>query len=233
MEKSRENRPLIESFENRRHYPRLNLDLPVAITNSGGEILNADIYNISPDGIQIRYKVNDGVDIFRDLTSSEEDFSIVNCNLEFDLEYPDKVDHIKIDAFPLYIDPVDNEEMACGMLFSDKELPENKKISDFLFFQLQASFAELEYATENSDQPVISARSTVVEGPGTSSISEEIKGISQELDELILLMDNSNTDTEPMRQILLQLLNRLRSNQETLRLIDERISRIQKDLTGN
>ncbi len=46
--------PLYRSFESRRAYPRVRLRMPVRIGLKGGRVVCANIYNMSPDGIQIR-----------------------------------------------------------------------------------------------------------------------------------------------------------------------------------
>ncbi len=46
--------PLYRSHESRRAYPRVRLRMPVRIGLSGGRVVCADIYNMSPDGIQVR-----------------------------------------------------------------------------------------------------------------------------------------------------------------------------------
>jgi hypothetical protein len=46
--------PLYQQLESRRAYPRLQLRLPVQIGLTGGQVVCARIYNLSPDGMQIR-----------------------------------------------------------------------------------------------------------------------------------------------------------------------------------
>jgi hypothetical protein len=46
--------PLYQKFECRRAHPRVKLRLPVQIGLSGGSVVCARIYNISPDGVQVR-----------------------------------------------------------------------------------------------------------------------------------------------------------------------------------
>ena len=43
-----------ESFENRRKYPRLIMQIPVKVQNQHGLNLDARLHDISPDGLQIR-----------------------------------------------------------------------------------------------------------------------------------------------------------------------------------
>jgi len=46
--------PLYARFEQRRAFPRVRLRIPIQVGLPGGEIACARIYNLSPDGIQIR-----------------------------------------------------------------------------------------------------------------------------------------------------------------------------------
>ena len=46
--------PLYRGYESRRAYPRVKLRLPVQIGLPGGQVVCARIYNISPDGMQVR-----------------------------------------------------------------------------------------------------------------------------------------------------------------------------------
>lgn len=46
--------PLYQIHEARRGYPRVKLRMPVQVGLAGGRVVIARIYNMSPDGIQIR-----------------------------------------------------------------------------------------------------------------------------------------------------------------------------------
>lgn len=46
--------PLYRVHESRRGYPRVRLRMPVQVGLAGGRVVVARIYNLSPDGIQIR-----------------------------------------------------------------------------------------------------------------------------------------------------------------------------------
>lgn len=235
MMKSPENPALMESFENRRIYPRLKMHLPVTITSTTGEKLKAYIYNLSPDGIQIRYTVNDKIDMFQELISHDENTKSGKCNLKFDLGFTNSIAHVDIDAYPVYSTPVGENEMACGMFFSEKKLSENKKISNFLFYQLQSSFAELEYLKEENDdegnEQLITARRTVIENTQKSNNIGDVKGIGNELNELILQIGGSNVQLEPIKQILFHILSSLKANLEVSRHIDERINHLEHRLS--
>ncbi len=44
----------LKSFEDRRKYPRLRLDIPVKVKYQSDKFVEARLYDISPDGLQIR-----------------------------------------------------------------------------------------------------------------------------------------------------------------------------------
>ena len=46
--------PLYSGLEQRRAFPRIKLRIPVQVGLPGGQVACARIYNLSPDGIQIR-----------------------------------------------------------------------------------------------------------------------------------------------------------------------------------
>ena len=46
--------PLYRNFESKRAYPRVKLSMPVQIGLPGGRVVCARIYNLSPDGLQVR-----------------------------------------------------------------------------------------------------------------------------------------------------------------------------------
>ena len=47
----------VEALDEHRRYPRVRLDIPVAIRNGSGQHCAATLLNIAPDGIQIRCNV--------------------------------------------------------------------------------------------------------------------------------------------------------------------------------
>jgi len=46
--------PLYRKLEDKRGYPRVKLRMPVQIGLRGGQVVCARIYNMSPDGVQVR-----------------------------------------------------------------------------------------------------------------------------------------------------------------------------------
>ena len=128
-------------FENRRQYPRLRLsNLPVKVTGAGGNSLKATIHDISPDGAQIRYMISDGLNLFVDEKAQVQDIKTIKFIIEFTLAYKGEKINVKLQARPVYIRTVSQRVMAAGILFMDSDLTELKKVSDYLFYQLEMSY---------------------------------------------------------------------------------------------
>jgi len=235
MKKSPENQLQEDNFENRRNYPRLNMQLPVAMSGPNGMKLKGNICNLSPSGTQIRYTANKGVDLIGPVTSAVDTTKPGPYTLKFDLGFVNAVSRVKVTAHVAYTHPLKDDEHVCGMIFSEKKLSENKKISDFLFHQLQASFAELEYARGDElvaeEEPEETTRITILEQNSIVSTNEDITGISKELKALIVQLENPNTHLEATKQLLVNILSSLKANQELSRHIDERIGQLIQKLS--
>lgn len=235
MEKSHNNSLRYELFDNRRKYPRLKMKLPVTVTTPKQRIIKAFIHNLSPDGIQIIFNNDTGVGGLQEELSAVYTPESCKCTLRFDLAHVDVITHVNINAHPVYLKPVGEDGSACGMFFSEENLSENKKISDFLFYQLQVSFTELENTKKIDDkdagEKAVSAHRTVVENTQQSVNSEVIRNISEEVDELILQMNYPGTQLEPVRQLLFRVLNSLRIIQELTRHNNEIIKSLEHKLS--
>lgn len=235
MEQSGKKLPKFETFENRRKFPRLKTNLPVTITGSNGEIFNGILHDISPDGIQIRFAISDGSRLFPDRQTAIEDIKSLKCTLQFDLAYKQSVSHIRIDAYPVYLRPVSKTIFAAGMFFNDENLSENKKISDFLFYQLKESYAEKEYVKKDDKEirkeAVLGMQRTVIQGKKQSTEADDEKIITDELDELILQVEYPKDSMEVLKQLLYRILSNQKVILETTRHIDERIHLIEHKLS--
>ena len=227
MERPGKKLPRFEAFENRRKFPRFKTNLPVTITGSNGEIFKGILHDISPDGIQIRFSASDGARLFPGKQTAIEDINSLICNLQFDLAYKQSVSHITIDAYPVYLRPVSKNIFAAGMFFSDEKLSENKKISDFLFFQLQESFADQELVKkdvkETRKEPEVNIQRTVIQGKKELPQAGSENIIPDDLDDLVLQVEYPQASLEVLKQLLYRVLSSLKAIQETTRQIDERI----------
>ena len=227
--------PRFDAFDNRRKFPRLKKNLPITITGSNGERFNGVLHDISPDGIQVRFAASDGSRLFPDKQTTNEDAKALKCNLQFDLAYKESVSHIRINAFPVYLRPVSKNILAAGMFFSDEALSENKKISDYLFYQLRDSYTDKEYVVKDHVEPgkdtVMNIQGAVVESKKQSPETEQEKIIPDELAELILQVEYPKENLELFKQLLYRVLTGLKVIQETTRHIDERIHIIEHKLS--
>ena len=143
--KRKENVSTYKLFENRRKYPRLRLNnLPVKVTGAGGRTLKATLHDISPDGAQIRYMISEGLNLFQDNKNQTKDIKSITCLLEFILTCRGEKIHIKLQARPVYIRTISQGVIATGILFMNDDLVELKKVSDYLFYQLERSYSDIE-----------------------------------------------------------------------------------------
>lgn len=235
MRKIQEQLSNFEDFENRRRFPRLKMNLSVAVTGQDEEKFKGIIHDISPDGVQVRYGISDGEKLFSEKEGSTEDLHATASVLQFDLAYGKTVAHVRIYARCAYLRPIDDDTLASGMFFSEENLEENKKISDFLFYQLQLSYVDIEQKkndhTEHGEETGPGIRQTIIEtrvqtnGP----ISEKL--ITGELEDLILQLDYPKEHLEPLKEIMYRVMASLKVIQEITRHIDERISLIENKIS--
>lgn len=224
-----------EGFENRRRFPRLNMNLSVTVHAPNREKFKGVIYDISPDGVQLRFDVNESVKLLRGKEPTEKELRSIRSTLLFDLAYGKSVTHVKIEAQPAYVRRADEDTVSCGMFFSEASLTENKKISDFLFYQLQLSYVDMEL---KKNDPQALARDlpppvyqTVLQTAIESDEPVPEKYIPQEIEELVLQMDIPKEQLDPLRDILNRVLSNLKVIQEITRHIDERINLIEQRIS--
>lgn len=234
-EKTHTDLSMKDTFEKRRKFPRLKMSVPVTITGTRGEIFRAALYDISPDGVQVRLAISDGMKIFPGKESPVDDIKSLLCTLQLDLAYCGSVSHVKIDAHTVCVRTVDDNTLACGMFFSEKELSENKKISDFLFYHVYKSFSEIEYTHAESgkvkNELETRIHKSIIEGKKQSHENEDVKIVPSELEKLILQTDHSKETYEVLKQLLINVLTGLKVIQETTRHIDEKLYLIENKIS--
>jgi len=224
-----------ESFENRRRFPRLDMNLSVTVIAPNREKFRGVIYDISPDGVQMRYDDSASEKLLNDKDPTEQTLRSLRTTLHFDLAYSKTVAHVKIEATPAYLQSIDDDTIVCGMFFSEANLTENKKISDFIFHQLQVSYADMDLK-KNAPQMTGKGSTAPVQQEliPTSNQSDDIppdKIISDELEELILQMDYPKEHLDPLKDIMNRVLSNLKVIQEITRHIDERINLIEQKIS--
>jgi hypothetical protein len=214
-------------FENRRKFPRLRMNLPVLIIWADDNRYNGVLQDISPDGARVRLPSAKRINQLSDTESPVEKIKSMKCLLLFDLAYNENIYHIRLGAYPVYLEKAMGETVLSGMLFSEDDLSENKKVSDFLFYQLAQSFIEsgrqpdIETGTKPVKKTKEKAKSAATGGLSLQNVS--VKGIPAELNELILNVEHSKADLEPLKILLIRIISSLQTIQETTRHIDEKI----------
>ncbi len=108
-----------EQYEEQRKYPRLKLDVPVIILCVGQQLIEGHIYDISPDGLQIRCSreaalaINPGA---KKITAQDK----IMVNVIFSLPSNTGNEQIKVISnvyyFMLTLDG-SNEDVAFGLKF--------------------------------------------------------------------------------------------------------------------
>jgi hypothetical protein len=233
LKKSQEKLSTFEDFENRRRFPRLNMNLAVTVSGPGGGKFKGVIHDMSPDGVQIRYEISEGMKIYPDKESSAKELHAMGSTLQFDLAYSKTVAHVRIDAHPAYLRSMDNATLACGMFFREDKLAENKKISDFLFHQLQLSYADIDQKKHEPQEQGLGTgiRQTIIQTQKQADGPAPELLISDELEQLILQVDYPKAQLEPLKDIMYRVLTSLKVIQEITRHIDERINLIEHKIS--
>lgn len=225
MKTRQKNLTAIEAFENRRKFPRLKTKLPVMIIGPDGKKFKGLLNDISPDGTQAGFSVKNKLTVKADNKSPIEKIKSMKCILLFDLAYSENIFHVRLAAYPVYISQLDDKTIVAGMIFSENDLAENKKISDFLFYQLALSFTDTEYPAGNKPEkkPAVAEKDKITEVENLQ-IQKVVSGnVPLELSELVLNIDHSHTDLELLKVLLFRVLSSLQTIQETARHIDERL----------
>lgn len=211
------------------------MNLPVTITGSGGNAFKGTLYDISPDSTQIQYHVRDGMNLFPEKASSVKNIKSLSCILEFDLAHGKTVSHVKLPAHPVYLRTVQKDTLAAGMVFSQDNPDENRKISDFLQYQLEKSFAELEQQKNpEGEEDRNSGAKKSAQALKSKKEPEHLEVeaiIPVELEELILTTKYSKKDLELFKQLLIHIMSSLKVIMELTRHINEKINLIEHKIS--
>jgi len=211
------------------------MNLSVTVIAPNREKFRGVIYDISPDGVQMRYDDSASIKLLHGKDPTEQTLRSMRTTLQFDLAYSKTVTHVKIEATPAYLRSIEDDTISCGMFFSEANLTENKKISDFLFNQLQVSYADMEQKRNEPQrtdkEPTIPIHQTVIQTSMQSDDSVPDKFISDKLEDLVLQMNYPKEQLDPLRDILNRVLSNLKVIQEITRHIDERINLIEQKIS--
>jgi hypothetical protein len=230
MKTRQKNLTAIDAFEKRRKFPRLKTNLPVMITGPGGNKFKGILNDISPDGTQVRFHKKNRFNVENDNKSPVEKIKSMKCVLLFDLTYSENIFQVRLAAYPVYMNHLDDQTIAAGMIFSEEDLAENKKVSDFLFYQLALSFTDTDSQTGEKveKKPEATEKENIKEVKKLRIKTVEKSNIPLELSELVLSIDHSHTDLELLKVLLFRVLGSLQTIQETARHIDERLRALEQ-----
>ena len=222
-----------EVFENRRKFPRLRMNLPVVIIGPDSSKIKGLLHDISPDGARVSLSSTTWINAVTEMESPVEKVKSMKCILLFDLAYDKNICHIRLGVYPVYLNRINDETTIAGMLFSEDDLTENKKVSEFLFYQLALSFIESGYQPENKTErkPVKKTKDRTKIISNLSVQKDTGRNIPAELNELILNIEHSKTDLEPLKVLLFRIMNSLHAIHETTRHIDERIRTLEHKIS--
>lgn len=224
---------MYEIFEKRRNYPRLELNLPVTITGSSGNSFTGTLYDLSPDGVQLRYPVKDGINLFPDKDTLTKDIKSLKCVLQFELVYDETAVQVVLEAYPVYLQADNEDTLSAGMSFSKINAPaETKKVHDFLFSRLATSYSELEYLKDK-----VAGAETKKEDmalpptPALPETRETEKTLHAELEKLILPTRYAGPELEQFKHLLIHVLSNLKVLIELTRNTNERIHIIEHKIS--
>lgn len=216
---------MFEIFERRRNFPRLQLDLPVTITGASGKCFTGTIIDLSPDAVQLRYAVKDGLNLFPEKNIQIKDIKSLKCVLHFELIYGETAAQVTLEAYPIYLRAEDENTLSAGMYFSKKNASaEIKKVNNFLFAKLEASYSELEYLKDKIAEVQTKKEDITLQqnSPIPESLEKE-KNIPAELEKLVSITRNASPDLEQLKILLIHALSSLKVIIELTRNTNERI----------
>ena len=216
---------MYEIFEKRRAYPRLELNLPVTITGSSGNSFTGTLYDLSPDGVQLRYSVKDGLNLFPDKDTHIKDIKSLKCVLQFELAYDETAAQVVLEAYPIYLQAENEDTLSAGMYFSKiNASTETKKVHDFLFSKLATSYSELEYLKDKIAEAETKKEDMALQQTRAIPETRETeKTIPAELEKLVFPTRYASPDLEQFKHLLIHVLSNLKVIIELTRNTNERI----------
>ena len=129
-------------FENRRRYPRLIIEMPVALCRSDSLQVTACIYDLSPDGAQIRYDGKSANLLFEPSLSLNK-LREYTYTLKFDLLYAEKKVQIDIGVIPVYQHKIDTGLYSMGLSFDKNETDMIAVVNNYLNYELMPTSDEI------------------------------------------------------------------------------------------
>lgn len=223
---------MYEIFEKRRHYPRLELQLPVTITGAGGKSFAGNIYDLSPDGVQVRYAVRDGINLFPDNHKDVKNIKSLKCFLQFELPHDENPVGVVLEAYPIYLRAENEDTLSTGMYFSNNnEATETKKVNEFLFSKLEASYSELEHLKDRIAEAAAKKNKAPQQTAGKPEAPVTERKLPAELEDLVSAAHYAGSDLDQFKHLLIQVLSELKVIIELTRNTNERIHLIEHKIS--
>ena len=223
--------PVYKVFEDRRNYPRLKMNIQAQATGPGGQVLDVLLYDLSPESAQIRFPISSGTNLFLNKNTPIEELKSLMLSISFELNYKNISTSIVLNAHPVYLRTVDEKMMASGILFIENGWEEMKKVSDYLFYQLESSFSDIEILKKfkREGEPVETRPSEPVkQNNNAQAKTDEDPAKVEPVDPPV--RNKATTDIEYLKAEMARMAASLKTIQETTRHIDEQIALLEHKL---
>lgn len=227
MAHDKETAPMYKVFEDRRNYPRLKMGIPAKATGPGGQTIDVTLYDLSPESAQIRFPIAGGSDLFLNKTTPIEEIKSLLFSICFKLNYKNITSEIELNAHPVYLRTVDDKTMSSGILFIENKWEEMKKVSDYLFYQLESSFSDVEllkkFKREESAGQPSSQKTDANEKEKHGPVEEPITPVPGK--------SKTESDIEFLKAEMVRISASLKVIQELAKHIDEKVLLLEHKLS--
>lgn len=213
--------PGYKVFEDRRNYPRLKINIPAEVTGSSGQTVAVTLYDLSPESAQIRFPIAGGTNLFPSKTAPIEEIKSLWFAVSFELSYKGNTYKIKLNAHPVYLRTVDDKIMSSGILFIENKWEEMKKVSDYLFYQLESAFSDTELLKKFKRGEA--AEQQVPEKAAVATPAEDTAATVQEVQEEHTDKTKAESDIEFLKTEMMRIAASLKTIQEITKHIDEKV----------
>ncbi len=211
-----------QSFENRRQYPRLKTNINAIVSSSSGNEFPTIISDLSPDGAQIIYRGKED-SLLYEKNANYHALKNLTLILKFKLPYLDN-ELIEINAKPIHHHHLGTHKYIVGMIFDKNNIEQKNKIMDYLVFEASPSSEEIKQVHENEKiSPAIK---------GKSNVEKQKNNNNRKI--------NNTHNEEGKREIdfnlkheLNLLSTTLNSLTNSIRLIEEKLERIERSISKN
>lgn len=220
--------PAYQAFEDRRNYPRLKMNASSQAIGPDGQSIAIVLYDLSPESAQIQFSIRDGKKLFPNTVTAEE-IKALQFSVLFELNYKDVTSTLNLNARPVYLRTIDDKTMASGIMFVNNKWEEMKKVSDFLFYQLESSFYDPDLVKKFiSKNKTETAGGTIDKGEdkAAKTPASTVTG-----DKSPSLKDKAESDLEFVKTEIIRLAASMKSIQEITRHIDEKMQILEQKIS--